>query len=288
MTSPLSWERVAALAAGQAQVIAHNTEQLLIARDAAALVAAAGELLQGLEAAAELLPPVLLPHWHGQAPPESAGPASASWLELVYRRGRLALAAVIAAAGTMTDDLSALGTAWDYAQSHARHLVPPLPPGQADAMLRLEVDAALRAGPRLVPVAPLTDLGIVADVVAALEQLPPGWARLTHDERRRLLLAPAPASAPGRPALPQQSDRWADWPTMQRRLLRLLEGHSPVSIREVMKALYSQKRPDDVDTLLRLVTRTNDALADRAPEWEIQRRGETLTLSPVETADGQK
>jgi DNA-binding CsgD family transcriptional regulator len=196
-------------------MISYWTEAGLTAGDGPSFAAAAGELLQALDAAAELLPEVL-PLWSGITPPEGAGPASASWLELVYRRGRQALAAAVAAAGTALDDLPALAPAWEYARDHARRMVPPLPPGRADAMLRQEADAALRSGPRPVPVAPGVDPGIVADVVAALAQLPEGWADLCQEDRRRLAPAQAPAPATAAAPAPGPSPR-QEGPAEQRR-----------------------------------------------------------------------
>jgi hypothetical protein len=109
-------------------------------------------------------------------------------LEWLYRRGRFALAALLAAAEATLDDFSPLADAWDYSQAFARAWVEPAEFYQLSALLRRE---ASRARPSAMTVPAALDLGIGQDWAQAAQKLPACWVSLPHVRRRELMLTPA-------------------------------------------------------------------------------------------------
>jgi hypothetical protein len=96
---------------------------------------------------------------------------------------------------------------------------------------------------------------------------------------------PAPAVAD-----PQQKsaaavgplDLFPDFSKKQELLLLALWGKGKVRIEAVLRAVYKNKRPRvSEDALDHLKKRTNRRLAEKRPQFEIKRKGNTLELSPV-------
>ena len=160
-----------------ADLVAFFTEQVLTGESAEQVIEAVGNLRRALDGA-DLSIGQLLPCWQGEPPPADFPPAS-SILEWVYRRGRCALAALLAAAGGTLDDFSSLAPGWNYAQAFAREHVRPVNVARLHALLRGE---ASRARLSSVGLPPAFDGGIGQDWAEALNMIPIGWVDLSHDE----------------------------------------------------------------------------------------------------------
>jgi hypothetical protein len=91
--------------------------------------------------------------------------------------------------------------------------------------------------------------------------------------------ATAPNAATQRPAPPE--DRFFEFTVKQRSLLMALRGKGKVPIDDVLKAVYGARGRDKLDALLKLKDRSNKALSQKRPAFEIKKEGETLALVPV-------
>jgi hypothetical protein len=104
-------------------------------------------------------------------------------------------------------------------------------------------------------------------------------ARVTLDVARALAPEPAGDTKPRRPPL------FIEFPERQRQILLALAGKGKVEYREVREDLYPGEGRDADGAFRSLWKRTAEALAARAPSWQLRRKGGALWLADVTTGE---